>query len=169
MTSKQKATPVILCGKQEEIARRVIEGLKPEFEGECSRISGGPHSLSFPAPPVVRYICTPDACIAEIPSILNGHTPANPSSILGTGNLGDSPVAIILGGGYNEAFDMVYDSIERTFAQSGSGVAWLRSDMSGPGSDTMGNSYGVAVAQRIKGVLTDLRDEGKLGSGVHWY
>ena len=34
MESGRKATPVILCGKREEIAQRVIEGLKPEFEGE---------------------------------------------------------------------------------------------------------------------------------------
>lgn len=135
------------------------------------RIYGGPSSLSLllPIPLVVRYVCTPEACVAEIPTILNGHTPARPSSILGSGNLSDRPTAIIIGGGYSEDFDMVHDSVERTFFHSGSGVAWLRTDMDGPGPDTMENSYSIAAAQRMKSVLTELRDGGKLGSGVHWY
>lgn len=171
MASEEKTTPVVLCGKREEIARRVIESLKPEFEGELSRTYGRPSSLSLLLPRllVVRYVCTPDACVAEIPTILNGHTPASPSSILGSGNHSDRPVAIIIGGGYSEDFDMVFDSVERTFAHTGSGVAWLRTDMGGPEPDTMENSYAIAAAQRMKVLLTKLRDEGKLGSGVHWY
>lgn len=78
-------------------------------------------------------------------------------------------MAIIIGGGYNADFDMVYDSVERTFPHSGSGVSWLRSDMEGPGPDTMENSYAIAAAQRMKAVLAELRDKGELGSGVHWY
>lgn len=34
MASERNFTPVILCGKGEEIAARVIAGLRPEYEGK---------------------------------------------------------------------------------------------------------------------------------------
>lgn len=129
--------------------------------------------LSIPL--VVHFIESSDACISEIPAILNGQMPSNPNSTLGTGNISDRPVAVILGGGFDDAFDMVYNEVERALGPSGSGVPWLRNDTNKPGPGDLGPGYGTVAAQRMKQVLGELRVERQSGlirtgpTGVYWY
>lgn len=99
------------------------------------------------------------------------------SSDLGTRNVSPDrrPVAVILGGGYNDTFDEVHDAVEADFVKSGvssAGVSWLRQDATKPAPAVGTPEYGQAQIQRVRDVLAGLQKEGKLGDGetrVCWY
>lgn len=117
-------------------------------------------------------MCTKEACAAEIPAILRGQSPANPSSTIGTGNIAERPVAVILGGGFTSVFDEVHDAVEAACGPEGSRLVWLKNDTEKPGPGVLGAGYPGSVAERVKGVLGDLAARGKIGTGegdVHWY
>ncbi|SPO03275.1 uncharacterized protein DNG_05957 [Cephalotrichum gorgonifer] len=148
-TSTQRPTPIIVAGKTETIGKGVIDRLKPEYE-------------------VVHFVIGPEAAISEVPVILNGQIPPNPSSTLGSGNLSERPVAFALGGAFAETFDQVHDEVEKEFGASGSGLAWLRHDWSTP-APPLGPEYADAIVQRIKDRLAQLKADGKLGGQTDVY
>ncbi|KAK0703082.1 hypothetical protein B0T26DRAFT_876229 [Lasiosphaeria miniovina] len=77
--------PVILCGRTERIGEGVIALLKPEFE-------------------VIHFILSPEAGAVEIPAIFRGEQPPPPSgTALGSKDYSQPPVAVILGGCYDDA------------------------------------------------------------------
>lgn len=120
----------------------------------------------------MAYILSREACIAEIPSILNGKPPPDPSSTIGTGNLSDRPVAIVVGGGFTEGFDNLRDAVEDACGPLGSGLIWLKNDAGKPGLGVLGARYPEAVAERVKDVLGGLMEEGKVQhveGSVHLY
>ena len=114
---------------------------------------------------VVQFMLTHEACVAEIPAILKGETPANPSSTLGTGNFAQRPLAITLGGGYTATFEETREAVEKACGPSGSGIVWLKNDTTKPGPAELKGEYGKSVAERVKQTLAQLKADGKLGTG----
>ncbi|KAK3314303.1 hypothetical protein B0H66DRAFT_630865 [Apodospora peruviana] len=123
--------PVILCGKTEMIGEGVIAGLKPEYD-------------------VIHFILTPEAGATQIPAILKGEQSPPLDSALGTKDYSKPPIAVILGGGYDDA------AIEHI--------------MKAAPAPPLGPEYGKAMVARVKEVLAKLEKEGKLGEEkLQWY
>ncbi|KAI1771001.1 hypothetical protein F4818DRAFT_430846 [Hypoxylon cercidicola] len=138
--------PVILCGKTEEIGRGVIAFLKPEYD-------------------VIHFVMTPEAGVAQIPAILQGEQAPPSDSTLGTKDYSKPPIAVILGA----AFDDAGTEVMMRAAAGIRPVPWLRPDTTKP-APPLGPEYGKAMVERIKELLAQLREEGKLDEEkVQWY
>jgi len=76
---------------------------------------------------VIHVILTPEAGAAEIPLLLDGKSLPKSENV-GSQNYSKKPIAVITGGGYDDAkFKIMKDACE------GKGsVPWLRPDMSYP-------------------------------------
>ncbi|KAF7556393.1 hypothetical protein G7Z17_g1438 [Cylindrodendrum hubeiense] len=132
-------TPIILCGKTEQIGRGVIEGLKPEYE-------------------VVHFVLTPEAGVKEIPQVLQGKLPDVKSSDIGSGNLTHGVKAVVLGGAYeDEGITVMRDAVS-SIAE----IAWVRQDTTQP-TPPLGPEYGKAMVARVKEALGKLEASGQLG------
>ncbi|KAF7319395.1 hypothetical protein HMN09_00277500 [Mycena chlorophos] len=138
--------PVIVCGGSESVGRVVVENLKPEFE-------------------VIHFILTPETGKVQIPAILRGDSdpsgsPASQSSndsVLGTKNYSKKPIAVIIGGAYDDA------GVE-TMLEAARGIhpiPWLRADR-GVAMPPMGPEYAVAMAKRIRNKFAQLEQDGEL-------
>jgi len=138
--------PVILCGQRAQIATTVKESLLPEFE-------------------VIHIILSPAAGIAEIPAVLSGEAGSiDTSENIGTKNYSKAAAAVILGAGYEDA-----QVDEMRAACNKINVPWLRCDMSKP-APPLGPGYGEALVQRVKVLLSQLAEEGKMETGdIYWY
>lgn len=177
----QKPVPIILVGKGNEIGRGVIESLKPDYEGNKTPLrpsllppisSPAPCPYHTNLPPVVSYITSREASIAEIPFILNGKAPPDPSTTLGSGNLADRPVVIVTGGAFTEGFDDLHDAVEYACGPTGSGLIWLKSDTSKPGPGVFTAEYPKSVAERVKSKMGELMEGGEIHhveGSVHFY
>ncbi|CAM1507720.1 Fc.00g045680.m01.CDS01 [Cosmosporella sp. VM-42] len=140
--------PIILCGKTEQIGKRVIEGLKPEYE-------------------VVHFILTPEAGAKEIPEILQGRTPAGAGSTIGSGNFSSGVRAIVTGGAYNDDGIAFMQKAAARVAE----VAWLRQDVMKP-TPPLGPEYGKAMVSRVRETLNCLQLDGSLDDRkgeTFWY
>ena len=83
---------------------------------------------------------------------------------MGTGNYSKPPVAIITGGGYDDA--MVKEM--RDACKDVNNVPWLRPDMSARAPQ--GPGYGAAMAEKMKVHLSKLARDGKMNQdGVYLY
>ncbi|KAF3032247.1 hypothetical protein E8E12_002412 [Didymella heteroderae] len=140
--------PIILCGKTEAIGAVVIANLQPEFE-------------------TIEFIQTVDAGKHIIPPLLRGETPPPSSSSLGTKDFSRTPVAVVLGGAFDDhAIAELRTAAERRGAKE---VPWLRPDASKP-APPPGPEYGKAMVQRIKSRVKELEANGELGQGgVVWF
>ena len=106
--------------------------------------------------------------IRELPAILRGGSPVQRSSqdaehlpLMGTQNYDRLPVAIVLGGGYDE--DAVNSM--REACSSIIDLPWLQFDRStvpGQGEPQVGPGYGQKVADRVKARLQELAESGKM-------
>ncbi|OLN87223.1 hypothetical protein CCHL11_03602 [Colletotrichum chlorophyti] len=191
---RPSAIPVALCGKTEQVGRGVIEGLKPEYEGEPlypSKHHTPPGEKHPPFPPrlheirlsanmtrvsaarkVVHFITTPVSGAVILPALLsNQPPPSHPdSSAIGSGNYATPPRAVILGGAFDDATtEVLRKAVAET--QGAREVPWLSQDSSKP-APPLGPEYGKAMVARVKEALTRLEGEGKLdGSygGAEWY
>ncbi|KAI1392891.1 uncharacterized protein F4822DRAFT_144881 [Hypoxylon trugodes] len=138
--------PVILCGKTEDIGRGVIASLKPEYD-------------------VIHFVMTPEAGVSQIPAILKGEQAVPSDSTLGSKDYSKPPVAIILGGGYDDAGAEV-------MMKASSGIKpmpWLRPDLS-KAAPPLGPEYGKALVARIKELLAQLQKQGEMNEEkVQWY
>ncbi|KAI1386226.1 uncharacterized protein F4822DRAFT_431098 [Hypoxylon trugodes] len=101
--------PVILCGKTEEIGRGVVAGLKPEYE-------------------VIHFVMSPESGAAQIPAILKGDQSPAADSALGSKDYSKPPIAIILGGAFNDAGT----ELMMKAATGIKPIPWLRPDLSKP-------------------------------------
>ncbi|KAF2738613.1 hypothetical protein EJ04DRAFT_560616 [Polyplosphaeria fusca] len=144
------AQPVVVCGRNPKVSEAVRANLVPEYE-------------------VIHILMSLEAAQADIPDLLSGKAPADPASNKGSQNYTSTPVAVCIGGGYD---DNAFDSMRK--ASTGlAGVPWLRPDKSRlaempPRNDPEG--YGKATAERIKVALDDLREQGVFGKdGVYLY
>ncbi|AEO68584.1 uncharacterized protein THITE_2118145 [Thermothielavioides terrestris NRRL 8126] len=131
--------PVILCGRTEAIGSGVIADLKPEFD-------------------VIHFIMNQEAGATQIPAILRGEQEVETQSALGSHDYSKKPVAVILGGGYDDA------AIE-VMMRAAAGIhpiPWLRPDLTIPAPAVSSPGYGKALVERIKVVLAQLEKDGKM-------
>ncbi len=108
---------------------------------------------------------TPESGATQIPSILRSEQSPPSDSVLGSKDYSKLPIAIILGGGYDDAgIDLMMK------ASAGiKPIPWLRPDLTKP-APPLGPEYGKALVARIKELLAYLDKEGKMNEEkVHWY
>lgn len=110
--------------------------------------------------PVIHIILTLSAGASEIPPILQGQAPPpSGEENLGSRDYSKLPVAVITGGGYNDAmFEEMYNAAKG----KGKQVVWLRPDMTVQGAPPLGPDYGVYVTGRVKTCMRRLEGEGML-------
>lgn len=138
-----------------------------------------PHAVNFHTFPNKSRLTQADAVIhftfasaimEELPYLLKGGAPPNPSSTLGSGNWSSPPQALLIGGAYQ---DKDVEEVVK-LAKSTDGameIPWLRIDSgkmqapTGQPTPEEAEKYGKAIVQRFKEGLTKLKEEGKLGQG----
>ncbi|CAO2649429.1 Nn.00g068140.m01.CDS01 [Neocucurbitaria sp. VM-36] len=143
--------PVIVCGKNPNIAKKVREGLLPEYD-------------------VIHIILSLEAGLSDIPLLLSGKTPKDTAGNLGSQNYDERPVAVAVGGGFNdEMFDQMKDA-----AKEVQSAVWVRADLSKVAampalSDV--EAFGAATAVRVKKSLDELSvgKEGGKTEGVFYF
>lgn len=113
---------------------------------------------------MIHFVLTPEGGKSQITAIFEGETPSADSE-LGSKDYAKKPVAVILGGGYDdEATRVMMDAAKGLHP-----VPWLRPDSSKP-APPLGPEYGKALVQRLKVVLAGLERERKMGEEkVVWY
>ncbi|KAI0450383.1 hypothetical protein F5B21DRAFT_508224 [Xylaria acuta] len=138
--------PIIVCGKTEHIGRGVIAGLKPEYD-------------------VIHFVMTPESGAVQVPAILKGSQPPSSDSALGSKDYSRPPVAVILGGGFDDAdFGVI-----RKAAEGIKPLPWLRADLAKP-APPVGPEYGKAIVVRVKELLSRLEKEGQMNEDkIHLY
>jgi hypothetical protein len=114
---------------------------------------------------VIQFIMTPESGKEQIPAIFRGEAPASSDSELGSKDYSQKPVAVILGGGYDDAgTELMMEAAKGIHP-----VPWLRPDLSIP-APPLGPEYGKALVARIKEKLATMEKEGKLNEEkVVWY
>ncbi|KAI1736410.1 hypothetical protein F4680DRAFT_451957 [Xylaria scruposa] len=138
--------PIILCGKTEQIGQVVVAGLKPEYD-------------------VIHFVMSPESGAVQIPAILRGEQSPPSDSTLGSKDYSKPPVAIVLGGGFDDAGVNVIKKASEGIKP----VPWLRPDLTKP-APPLGPEYGKAMVARAKGLLAQLEKEGKMNEEkVHLY
>jgi hypothetical protein len=113
---------------------------------------------------VVYFILTSAAGQTDIPRLLRGE-PSTADPELGTKNYSKPPVAVVLGGGYDD------EGTELMRASCDVDVPWFRLDTNLP-APPLGPEYVKVVIARLKVVMSDMKAEGKLcrnTKGVFWY
>ena len=108
---------------------------------------------------VIHTVLSPAGGVSDIPAILQGQTPSSSTEEnIGTQNYSKLPVAVILGGGYDDRlFKEMYDAAKGR----GKAVHWLRPDLSVQ-TPPLGPDYGMHMVGRVKACLGRLEVEGKL-------
>lgn len=99
--------------------------------------------------------------------MLSGQS-APSDSELGSKNYSATPIAVVLGGGYedDDAAIMIKAVSENSAAKP---VPWLRADTTKP-APPLGPEYGKALVARLKAALGELQEKGELNKfKVHWY
>lgn len=108
---------------------------------------------------------TPETGKQQIPAILRGETPPSSDSELGSKDYSQKPVAVILGGGYDDAGIKVMMEASAQIHP----IPWLRPDLSIP-APPLGPEYGKALVNRIKQKLAAMEKEGSMNQeAVIWY
>ena len=102
----------------------------------------------------------------DIPMILDGKVlPATDPPNLGSGDYSKSPVAVVMGRGYDEA----QIKLMRDACKDKRGINWLRADISVPLPEA-GPAYSNHIVSRVKACLDGLAEKGELyGEGVHLF
>ncbi|KAK4234341.1 hypothetical protein C8A03DRAFT_47299 [Achaetomium macrosporum] len=131
--------PVIMCGKTEAVGTDVIAALKPEFDA-------------------VHFVMTPEAGAAQIPAILRGEQEVETNLALGSHDYFQELVAAILGGSYDDAGTEVMMKASAGIHR----IPWLRPDLTKPGPPFGTPEYSKALVQRIKVLLAQLEQEGRM-------
>lgn len=107
---------------------------------------------------------TPVASITdELPHILTGKAPLNPSSTIGSGNWSSSPRALVLGGTYtDELVDKILELVKNV--PGAADIPWIRLEnkVSGELTEEQAAAYGKQVVRRVKQGLDKLEKERKL-------
>ncbi|KAK7046366.1 hypothetical protein R3P38DRAFT_2873468, partial [Favolaschia claudopus] len=146
MSTTVKPIPILVTGVAVAVGSRVIQAVKPEYE-------------------VVHFTLAP-AATKEIPLLLKGQAPKDPSSDLGSGNWDVFPKALVFGGGYT---DEMIEAVQKAVAAETEGVKripWLRVDSSIP-HPTDPAEYAPFVTKRLKATLKKLEEEGKFDADHH--
>lgn len=167
--------PILTTGRTEAIGRQVTSLMKPEYEGEWSLLIPFPLFYSvclgrLTQAHVVIHFTFASSIMDELPYLLKGGVPPNPSSTLGSGNWSSPPQALLIGGAYQDKdVEEVVRLAEGT--EGAMEIPWLRIDSgkmqppSGQPTPDQAAAYGKAIVQRFKDGLHKLKEEGKLGLG----
>jgi len=108
---------------------------------------------------------TPEAGATQIPAILRGEQSPPSDSELGSKNYSKAPIAIILGGGYDDAGIDAMMGASRGVRP----IPWLRPDLDKP-APPLGPEYGKALVERIKVLVGQLKEQGKMNEEkIQWY
>ncbi|KAK2731036.1 hypothetical protein FQN55_005168 [Onygenales sp. PD_40] len=141
------ATPIIVCGRASQIANKVVEFLKPEFE-------------------VIHVILSLASGKTELPLLLNvpntDSTTIPCESNIGSRNYSEAPFAVVIGGGYDdEAVAELEEACKAELANmtGKATIPWLRVDKTKPAPPPGGPEYGNAVAGRTKECLLRLKED----------
>ncbi|KAH7087629.1 hypothetical protein FB567DRAFT_525383 [Paraphoma chrysanthemicola] len=147
--------PVVVVGRNANIARKVREGLGPEYD-------------------VIHIILSQTQATADIPLLLAtpSQTPPDSEYNYGSQKYGARPVAIAVGGGFD---DRMFAEIKDACKDVDKGVVWLRADVTKikempPLNDL--EAYGEETARRVKRKLGELGigEEGAEGKeGVYFF
>ena len=97
----------------------------------------------------------------EIPKLLRGEKLGGKSDNIGSQNYTKSAVAVILGGGYDDAATAQM----RKAAEGTKNVPWLRVDTTIPAPTPGSPEYAEAVMKRTKNKMLELQSTDKLGVG----
>lgn len=168
--------PILATGRTDAIGRQVMALMKPEYESEWSLLIPFPllHNIiclsRLTQAHVVIHFTFASSIMDELPYLLKGSAPPNPSSTLGSGNWSSPPQALLIGGAYKDKdVEEVVKLAERT--EGAMDIPWLRIDSgkmqppSGEPTPEQAMAYGKAIVQRFKEGLHKLKEEGKLGQG----
>ncbi|KAJ4366952.1 hypothetical protein N0V83_007482 [Neocucurbitaria cava] len=120
--------PIIVCGRNPNIAKNVRKGLLPEYD-------------------VIHVAIGLDAAISDIPLLFSGKTvPSNNNSDnLGSQNYAKKPVAVAVGGGFD---DEMFEQMKA--ATEGKEVVWVRPDLSKmDGMPELGDVEAYAAASAV--------------------
>jgi hypothetical protein len=107
---------------------------------------------------------TPSAGATQIPAIIKGDEQVPSESELGSKDYSQTPVCVILGGGYDDA--AIEEMMEA--AQGVKGIPWIRPDLTKP-APPLGPEYGKALVARIKELIPKLESEGKMDEHKQHY
>lgn len=107
---------------------------------------------------VIHFVMSPEAGAAQIPAIFRGEQAVETDSALGSHDYSRKPVAVILGGGYDDAGTEVMMKAAAGIHP----VPWLRPDLTIPAPPFGTPEYGKALVERIKALLAKLEQEGKM-------
>ncbi|KAF2866637.1 hypothetical protein BDV95DRAFT_205159 [Massariosphaeria phaeospora] len=145
--------PVLACGKSVDIAKTVIDIVHPDYE-------------------VIHVVLNAQQGAIDIPRILSGAHPTDHTSNVGTQNYSKIPVAVVVGGGFDDAdFKLMRDACDGEGVKT---VPWLRHDRStltGPPSKEEMAAFAKNSAERVKKLMVDLKVgmEGGTSDGVHLF
>ncbi|KAF2680718.1 hypothetical protein K458DRAFT_373259 [Lentithecium fluviatile CBS 122367] len=137
--------PVILCGRNPNIAQIVRKHMLPEYV-------------------VTHIILILTSGVADIPLLLQGRTPPNHTTNLGSQNYNAPTVTVVTGGGFDdEDFALMKNACKTT--EGIRHVPWLRPDLEKPrptgakahdlnklGADAI-QAFGEGTARRVKACL----------------
>lgn len=146
--------PLVLIGKTTEMGSKVIEALKPEYE-------------------VIHFLGSVEAASSELPLLLTGKRPENPSfGNLGTQDYSAKPQAIVVGSYFTNAMvDEVREKCGRALS-----VPWMTAGVDEEQRDAMleqppdPETYAPLASKLLKEVMGRVRSECKWdGDGVFVY
>ncbi|CAN9209862.1 unnamed protein product [Alternaria alternata] len=128
--------PIVVCGRNPNIAKAVSEGVKPEYD-------------------VIHINLSVQEATSSIPLIISSKTPPNSSSNIGSQNYGTRPAVVALGGGFN---DEMFEEIKSSCGDEK--MVWVRTDITRTGEMPNFNdheAYGKATGARLKKCLDELK------------
>ncbi|KAG9196203.1 hypothetical protein G6011_01324 [Alternaria panax] len=128
--------PIVVCGRNPNIAKAVREGVKPEYD-------------------VIHVNLSVEEATSSIPLLISSKTPPNSPSNIGSQNYDKRPVVVALGGGFN---DEMFEEIKGSCGDEK--MVWVRTDITRTRDMPEFNdheAYGRATAARIKACLNGLK------------
>ncbi|KAL1793539.1 hypothetical protein ACET3X_008521 [Alternaria dauci] len=147
--SAMSPIPIVVCGKNPNIAKAVRESVKPEYD-------------------VIHIILSVEEATSSIPLLISSKTPPNSSSNIGSQNYGTRPAVVALGGGFNNE---MFEEIKKSCGNEK--MVWVRTDITRTGEMPDFNdheAYGKATGARLKKCLDELKigREGGKTEGI-WF
>ena len=121
---------------------------------------------------MIHFIQSAPRGVVELPYLLKGEAPpartdeADDESNIGSKNYSQAPKAVILGGGLTDN----HIAQMREACKDVPGIAWIRPDLAKPTPPVGTREYGLALVERSKAMLKNLKEIGEMGKdGVYWY
>ncbi|KAK4503687.1 hypothetical protein PRZ48_004602 [Zasmidium cellare] len=150
--------PIVTLGMSGAVGSRVASRLRPEFD-------------------TIQFITSLPRAKSDLTTLLAGKSPPPDPDNVGSHNFSQKPQAVVFGRAYT---DEAVEELRQHCGGSESGLAWVMSTkeardkvMKGfpyGGDQEAFNRYADKTTAITKGVLEDLRREGKLGrDGVYYY